>query len=92
MFHVLVKEYLVSSQASLLPFATLNQNDQKKVLQSEDLLYEGRRCPKFTFSTFTPDPNLHKSKFTRDPKFTQTQIYTGPIFTQHRFTQIHFRT
>ena len=38
-----------------------------------------RRCPKFTFSTFTPDPNLHKS-----------QIYTGPKFTQPRFTQIHF--
>ena len=91
-FHVLVKEYLVSSQASLLPLATLNQNDQKKVLQSEDLLFEGRRCPKFTFSTYTPDPNLHKSQIYTGPKFTQTQIYTGPIFTQQRFTQIHFRT
>ena len=40
-----------------------------------------RDCPKFTFSIFTPDPNLHKS-----------QIYTGPIFTQPRLTQIHFRT
>ena len=38
-------------------------------------------CPKFTFSIFTPDPNLHKS-----------QIYTGPIFTQPRFTQTHVRT
>ena len=49
-------------------------------------------CPKFTFSTFTPDPNLHKSQIYTGPKFTQTQIYTGPIFTQPRFTQIHFRT
>ena len=48
--------------------------------------------PKFTFSTFTPDPNLHKSQIYTGPKFTQTQIYTGPIFTQPRFTQIHFRT
>ena len=39
-------------------------------------IQEKRRCPKFTFSTFTPDPNLHKS-----------QIYTGPIF-----TQVYFRT
>ena len=48
--------------------------------------------PKFTFYTFTPDPNLHKSQIYTGPKFTQTQIYTGPIFTQPRFTQIHFRT
>ena len=55
-------------------------------------IQEKRRCPKFTFSTFTPDPNLHKSQIYTGPKFTQTQIYTGPIFTQPRFTQIHFRT
>ena len=43
-----------------------------------------RRCPKFTFSTFTPDPNLHKSQIYTGPKFTQipdlheTRIYTNP--------------
>ena len=39
------------------------------------------RRPKFTFSTFTPDPNLqnpdlHKPKFTQ-LRSTQTQIYTA---------------
>ena len=50
------------------------------------------RCPKFTFSKFAPDPNLHKSQIYMGPKFTQARIYTEPIFTQHRFTQIHFLT
>ena len=49
-------------------------------------------CPKFTFSTFTPDPNLHTPHIYTRPKFTQTQIYTRPIFTQSRFTQTHFWT
>ena len=40
----------------------------------------------FTFSTFTPDPNLHKPHIYTRPKFTQTQIYTRPKFTQ---TQIY---
>ena len=43
-------------------------------------------CPKFTFSTFTPDPNLHTPHIYTRPKFTQTQIYTRPKFTQ---TQIY---
>ena len=54
------------------------------------------RCPKFTFSTFTPDPNLqnphlHKLKctqlrFTHTKIYTvtywQTQIYTTKIYTK----------
>ena len=45
--------------------------------------------PKFTFPTFTQNPDLHK------PKFTQTQIYTRPKFTQPsigipKFTQLKF--
>ena len=43
-------------------------------------------CPKFTFPTFTPDPNLHTPHIYTRPKFTQTQIYTRPKFTQ---TQIY---
>ena len=57
--------------------------------------------PKFTFPTFTQNPDLHKPKFTQTqiytrPKFTQTQIYTNPFldiyfnkpkFTQPKFTQ-----
>merc|ERR1712090_47298 len=39
-------------------------------------------CPKFTFPTFTPDPNLHTPHIYTGPKFTQTQIYTRPKFTQ----------
>ena len=48
-------------------------------------------CPKFTFSTFTPNPNLHKI-----PDLHGTQIYTNPFshidskkpkFTQPNFTQ-----
>ena len=60
-----------------------------------------RRCPKFTFSTFTPDPNLHKSQIYSEPKFTQpdlhksifahrfqeTQVYTIQIYTKPKFTQ-----
>ena len=46
----------------------------------------GRCCPKFTFPTFTPDPNLHTPHIYTRPKFTQTQIYTRPKFTQ---TQIY---
>ncbi len=52
--------------------------------------------PKFTFSTFTPDPNLHKPRFTRDPylqspdlhksifahRFQETQVYTTQIYTK----------
>ena len=45
-----------------------------------------RCCPKFTFPTFTPDPNLHTPHIYTRPKFTQTQIYTRPKFTQ---TQIY---
>jgi len=32
-----------------------------------------RCCPKFTFPTFTPDPNLHTPHIYTRPKFTQTQ-------------------
>ena len=46
----------------------------------------GGCCPKFTFPTFTPDPNLHTPHIYTRPKFTQTQIYTRPKFTQ---TQIY---
>ena len=57
------------------------------------------RCPKFTFSTFTPDPNL------QNPHLHKTQIYTNsnlhssdlhtPKFTQPnigipKFTQLKF--
>ena len=45
-----------------------------------------RCCTKFTFPTFTPDPNLHTPHIYTRPKFTQTQIYTRPKFTQ---TQIY---
>ena len=37
-------------------------------------------CPKFTFPTFTPDPNLHF------PHLHRTQIYTNPNLHKPRFT------
>ena len=47
------------------------------------------RCPKFTFSTLTPDPDLHKLKFTQ-LRFTHTQIYTAQYWhTQIYTTQIY---
>ena len=52
------------------------------------------RCPKFTFSTFTPDPNLqnphlHKLKYTQ-LRFTHTKIYTATYWqTQIYTTQIY---
>ena len=39
-----------------------------------------RWCPKFTFPTFTPDPNLHF------PHLHRTQIYTNPNLHKPRFT------
>ena len=39
-----------------------------------------RCCPKITFPTFTPDPNLHF------PHLHRTQIYTNPNLHKPRFT------
>ena len=46
-------------------------------------------CPKFTFSTFTPDLNL------QNPHLHKTQIYThpnlhSPILAYPKFTQLKF--
>ena len=56
-----------------------------------------RRLPRFTFSQFTRDPNLHnphlhKTQIYTTPNLHQTQIYTTPDlhhlkFTKPRFTQ-----
>jgi len=59
------------------------------------LFYETGCCPKFTFPTLTPDPNLHTPHIYTRPKFTQTQIYTRPKFTQtqiytNQFLDIYF--
>jgi len=56
------------------------------LLPASSPIFSQRCCPKFTFPTFTPDPNLHTPHIYTRPKFTQTQIYTRPKFTQ---TQIY---
>ena len=62
-----------------------------------------RGCrPKWKFSTFTPDPNLHDPRFTppqiykrktkpqfyTKPKFTKSQIYTVPKLQHQNLHQI----
>ena len=44
------------------------------------IIHMWRCCPKFTFPTFTPDPNLHF------PHLHRTQIYTNPNLHKPRFT------
>ena len=64
------------------------------------------RCPQFTFSTFIPDPNLHKPRFTWDPylhspdlhkplfvhRFQETQIYTKLKTTWHLYLYFGINT
>ena len=103
-FHVLVKEYLVSSQASLLPFATLNQNDKKRFCSRKTSCMKAGVAPNlhfphlhqtqiYTIPRYTWDPylhstDLHKSIFWH--RSQETQIYTTQIYTKPKFTQNFF--
>ena len=54
--------WVVEDQVSKISQTLLSERSQ---------LFAFRRCPKFTFSTFTPDPNL------QNPHLHNTQIYTN---------------
>ena len=44
------------------------------------------RLPRFTFSPFTQDPNLQKTKFTRDPNLHISKFTQDPNLHETKFT------
>ena len=76
--------------------------DKTVLMNAKDVRPVSRWMPKFTFSHFTRDPNLHnphlhKTQIYTTPNFHRTQIYMPPDlhhlkFTKPRFTQTQIYT
>ena len=75
-------------EASTSSLLILYRGHWKLIFQSWIESQQNWRCPKFTFSSFTPDPDLHKSISAR--RFQKTQIYTTQLCTSPKFTQFFF--
>ena len=63
-----------------------NESTEVNIIFDDKTSTYSRCWPKFTFSPFTRDPNLQKTKFTRDPNLHISKFTQDPNLHETKFT------